>query len=62
MIRIIAVTMWCACMAACGSDNGSQDPDERINPQANNELNPTAIALDAPPSNGKLPVELLPPA
>jgi hypothetical protein len=58
MMRFLSIALLSACMAGCGSQEDSAT-------ESNNDgagLNPTAITLDTPPANGKLPADLLPPA
>lgn len=62
MLRIFFVTLFVTLIAtmlvACGGEAGNETPTTS---QSDNGLNPTALTLESPPANGKLPVELLPP-
>jgi hypothetical protein len=68
MLRFLSVLAICALVTACSDSNKDSKPDDTtpiVTPQNENngsELSPTALTLDGPPTNGKLPAELLPPA
>ena len=55
MKRFLPIIVFCMFIVACGSskdDAGSSGTG----------LDPTAMKLDSPPTDGNLPAELLPPA
>jgi len=58
MKRLLAVTALCLLVTACG---GASDDNPVSSDQSGNELNPTALAVETPPTNGRLPADLLPP-
>lgn len=59
MTRFLAIVMMCAfvSMVACSSSD-----DDTADSGFKGDLDPTAISLDNPPTNGKLPADLRPPA
>ncbi len=64
MLRFLSVLVLCAFVNACSNSNSNntQTPDTTLDPLGSSELSPTTMTLDSPPTNGKLPAELLPPA
>lgn len=68
MKRLLSIAALCLSLAACGGDSGgdsspSSNTPDNSNSGARLDLNPpTALTLDTPPTTGKLPADLLPPA
>lgn len=75
MKRLLAIGVLCMSIAACGGSDGDSNADANNLPNTNNnsnpggssnsasvDLNPTALSLDSPPIDGKMPADLLPPA
>jgi hypothetical protein len=58
MRRILILSLFYSILTACG---GGGESSSGTTTGVTDPLNPTAITLDTPPSNGKLPAELLPP-
>lgn len=58
MLRTVFLSLCCLLLAACG---GSTDSDSSTADVADNSLNPSAMAVETPPGNGKLPADLYPP-
>lgn len=59
MRRLLLVVFSYSFLTACGGGGGSSStspPGKVTDP-----LDPTAITLETPPTNGQLPAELLPP-
>lgn len=60
MIRTIPIVTLCLWLAACNSS--SDNPSDNSTDNKGLDLNPTTATLDTPPTDGKLPSDLLPPA
>jgi hypothetical protein len=58
MMRFFSAVAFCLVLVACSSNNDSDSGD-----QPGDELNPTSMTLEfvTPPTNGKLPPDLMPP-
>lgn len=59
MRRLLLLVTGCLFLSACGGGGGGSSSSTP--PGVTDPLNPTAITLETPPTNGQLPAELLPP-
>lgn len=70
LLSLASLGVICVSLTACGGSSGDSNPAPTSNANnpgaANNsaasDLNPTALSLESPPTDGKLPIDLLPPA
>lgn len=61
MNRFLLIAALCLLGTACiGSSKSNDSGNTQITP-SNSGLDPTAMVLESPPTNGKLPADLLPP-
>ena len=61
MNRFLSVVALCLLSAACNSSSKNNNNENAQITPFNNGLDPTAMVLEVPPTNGKLPADLLPP-
>jgi hypothetical protein len=61
MNRFLSIAVLCLLGTACSSSSNNDDESTRVGP-SDNGLNPTTMLLESPPTNGKLPADLVPPS
>jgi hypothetical protein len=61
-MRIFLLTFLCCWLCACGGSNNSDSQVSAPPATLNYDLSPSNLTLDPPPTDGKLPSDLIPPA
>ncbi len=59
MKRFLSIAALCLMATACGG--GSSDDDSSNVGATDNGMDPTTMLLESPPTDGKLPKDLMPP-
>jgi hypothetical protein len=62
MKRFLSIAALCLMATACGDASDDDSKRTTVTPTTDNGLDPTTMVLESPPTDGKLPNDLLPPA
>ena len=64
-MRSLLIVLFCLSLTACNSSQDNVPTDTNIPGSTSSTdpatINPAALAVEAPPTDGKLPAELIPP-
>lgn len=60
-MRITITLLFSLGLCACGGSDHDSTPAVQAPASINNNINPAELTLDTPPTDGKLPNELIPP-
>jgi hypothetical protein len=60
-MRVLMSLVLCLGLYACGGSNNDSPPANKAPASINNGISPNDLTLDTPPTDGKLPNDLIPP-